>query len=318
MSLPTNTFPTYDAIGNREDLADKIYRVEQMDTPFFSGIETGKATAINHEWQTQALRAAAQNAVVEGSDAITNARTATVRLGNYCQIADEVARVAGSQEAVDHAGRESELAYQEMLAGLELKRDIEYILVGLNTAKVAGDSGTARKTASLLSWVGTNDDVGATGASPTTLDGAATRGDGTQRAFTEARLKTVLQLIWASGGKPGTVMLGGFNKQVMSTFTGRGTPMEDTKSKKIVASVSAYESDFGQTLKVIANPQQRARDAWVLQMDMWKLCYLTGRKFVSKPLARTGDSERRQIITEFALEASNEKSSGLVADLTTS
>jgi hypothetical protein len=318
MALPTNTFPTYDAVGNREDLADKIYRVEQMDTPFVSGIDTGSATAVLHEWQTQALRAAAQNANLEGDDAVTNARTATVRLGNYAQIADEVARVTGTQQSVEHAGRDDEMAYQEMLAGLELKRDIEYILVGLNTAKVAGGSGTARKTASLLSWVGTNDDLGATGASPTTLDGAATRGDGTQRAFTEARLKTVLQLIWASGGKPDTIMLGGFNKQVMSTFTGRGTPTEDTKSKKIVASVSAYESDFGRTLKVIANPQQRARDGWVLQMDMWKLCYLPGRKFVSKPLARTGDSERRQIITEFALEACNEKSSGLVADLTTS
>jgi hypothetical protein len=318
MSLPTNTFPTYDAIGNREDLADKIYRVEQMDTPFISAVEVGSATAVNHEWQTQALRAAAQNAVVEGSDAVTNARTPSVRLGNYCQIADEVARVSGTQQAVEHAGRDDEMAYQEMLAGLELKRDMEYILVGLNTAKVAGDAGTARKAASLLSWVGTNDDLGATGASPTTLDGAATRGDGTQRAFTEARLKTVLKAIWSSGGKPDTIMTGGFNKQVFSTFTGRGTPMEDTKSKKIVASVSAYESDFGKTLKVVANPQQRERDVWVLQMDMWKVCYLPGRKFVSKPLARTGDSERRQVITEFTLEACNEKSSGLVADLTTS
>lgn len=49
MALPTNAFPTYDAIGNREDLIDKIYRIDPTDTPFYSGVDTGKATAVNHE-----------------------------------------------------------------------------------------------------------------------------------------------------------------------------------------------------------------------------------------------------------------------------
>jgi hypothetical protein len=109
--------------------------------------------------------------------------------------------------------------------------------------------------------------------------------------------------------------VGGFNKQAFSTFTGRATPTEDTKSKKITAAVSAYESDFG-TLKVVANRFQRSRDALVLQMDMWKFCTL--RDFFTKELAKTGDSDRKQIIVEYSLESCNEKASGLVADLTTS
>jgi hypothetical protein len=52
---------------------------------------------------------------------------------------------------------------------------------------------------------------------------------------------------------------GAFNKQVFSTFTGRSSPIEETKAKKITASVSAYESDFG-VLKVKANRFQRSRD----------------------------------------------------------
>lgn len=319
MALPTNTFTTYDAIGNREDLSDDIYKISPTDTPFFSGIEKTKASAVNHEWQTQELAAASgSNAVLEGDDATTDATTVTVRRGNICQISDKVARVTGTQQAVEHAGRDDELAYQEMLKGAELKRDLETILVGTNQAKDAGNSTTARKTASVLSWVGTNDSLGAGGgASPSALDGTATRTDGTQRAFTEALLKTVLQLCWAEGGKPDTIMVGGFNKQVMSTFTGRATPMEDTKSKKIVASVDAYESDFG-TVKVVPNRFSRSRDAWVLQMDMWKLAHLNGRKMLSVPLAVTGDSRRKQIITEYSLQSCNEKASGLVADLTTS
>ncbi len=49
MALPTNTFATYQAIGNREDLSDVIYRIDPSETPFMSGAETARATAVNHE-----------------------------------------------------------------------------------------------------------------------------------------------------------------------------------------------------------------------------------------------------------------------------
>src|SRR5713226_6000544 len=121
MALPTNTFATYEAIGNREDLSDVIYRIDPTDTPFCTAAEREKATAVAHEWQTQARAAVdTTNAQLEGDDASTNATTPTVRLGNICQISDKVARVTGTQRAVEHAGRDDELAYQEMLKGLEL------------------------------------------------------------------------------------------------------------------------------------------------------------------------------------------------------
>jgi hypothetical protein len=70
MALPANTFTTYSAVGNREDLSDVITRIDPTDTPFMTGIEKTKATAVNHEWQTQALAAAnGANASLEGDDA---------------------------------------------------------------------------------------------------------------------------------------------------------------------------------------------------------------------------------------------------------
>src|SRR5262245_1918066 len=204
MTLPTNTFATYQAVGNREDLSDTIYRIDPTETPFLSGIDREKATAVNHEWQIQALAAVAtNNAVLEGDDATTDAVTPTVRLGNLCQISDKVARVSGTQQAVQHAGRDDELEYQEMLKGLELKRDMEAIIVGTNQAKAAGDgSSNPRLLASILSWIRTNTSRGSGGLDPTVGDGTATRTDGTQRAFTEAQLKAVLQSAWNNGGKP--------------------------------------------------------------------------------------------------------------------
>src|SRR5947208_12138583 len=87
MSLPTNTVTTYSAVGNREDLSDMIYRIDPTDTPFMSGVDKEKATAVNHEWQTQALaQPSTTNAQLEGDDPSANPLTATVRLGNLCQI----------------------------------------------------------------------------------------------------------------------------------------------------------------------------------------------------------------------------------------
>lgn len=317
MALPTDTFTTYLAKGNREDIVDIIYRVDPTDTPFVSAVEREKATAVTHEWQTQALASRdTSNAVLEGDDATTDARTATVRLANICQISDKVARVTGTQRKVVHAGRGDELDYQAMLAGLELKLDMDAILCGTNQAKNAGNAATARVTASYLSWVKTNTSKGGgSGADPSAADGTGTRTDGTQRPFTEAQLKTVLQSIWTNGGKPDIVMLGGFNKQVASSFTGRSTAFEEAPSKKITAAVDTYESDFGK-LKFVPSRQVRTRDCLVMQSDMFAIAFL--RNMVELDLAKTGDSDRRQVLSEYALTARNEKSSGGVFDLTTS
>jgi hypothetical protein len=320
MALPASTFTTYQAVGNREDLSDVVYRIDPTDTPFMSGAEKEKATAVNHEWQTQALAAPnPANAQLEGDDPTTNVTTPTVRLGNLCQISYKVAQVSGTQQAVDHAGRDNELAYQELLKGLELRRDLETILVGTNQSKVSGNSTTPRQTASILSWIASNTSMSTSGspANPSPVDGTSTRTDGTPIAFTEARLKSVLSSIWTNGGKPSVILTGAFNKQVFSTFTGRATAIEEAQSKKIVASVDAYESDFGK-LKVVANRFQRSRDVLVLEMDKWAVAYLNGRNVISIPLAKTGDSDRRQILAEYALVARAEKSSGGVFDNTSS
>jgi hypothetical protein len=320
MALPTNTFATYEAIGNREDLSDVIYRIDPTETPFLSGIEKEKAAAVNHEWQTQALAAAStSNQQLEGDDVTADAATPTARLGNICQISRKTPRVTGTQRAVEHAGRDDEMAYQEMLKGLELKRDMEASLCGSNVAKATGSDTVVRKAATVLSWIKTNTSKGVAGgaADPATADGAGTRTDGTQILFTEIRLKTVLQSAWTNGGKPDTIMTGGFNKQVFSTFTGRSSPIEESVKKKITASVTAYESDFG-VLSIMANRFQRTRDVLVLQMDMWAAAYLNGRRFVSFPIAKTGDSDIKEILSEYTLVARNEKSSGGVFDNTTS
>ena len=316
MAVDAATFLSYSAIGNREDLSDVIYNIDPTETPFISGIAKIGTKATFYEWQTQALAAAnSTNSVLEGDDAITDTATPTVRLGNYHQISDKVARVSGTQRSVDHAGRDDELDYQVTLKGKELKNDMETILLA-NQGRSAGAPGTPRGVGAVLSYIYTNTSKGTNGSDPSSAQlGVSTRTDGSMRAFTEAQLKAVLQSAWDAGGDPDVIMVGGFNKQQFSTFTGRSTPMEQATSKKIVATVEVYESDFGR-LKVIPNRRMRARDVLVLQMDKWALGTLPGRNMVSEVIAKTGDSDRKQLLSEYTLEARAPKANGGVFDVT--
>ena len=312
MAQPTNTFDTYDSVGEREDLSDVIYSISPTDTPFLSSAAKTKATAVLHEWQTDALAAAVtNNAVIEGDEATLDASTATVRLSNSCQIMDKTVVITGTQESVDKAGRASELAYQIAKKAKELKRDMEANLTG-SIAEVTGSATAARKMGTLGAWVITNDDKASDGTTGAGI-GNTKRTDGTARAFTEASLKTVIKSVWNAGGDPSMVMVGPFNKQKLSGFTGNSTRFDAGADATLYTSVDVYASDFGQ-LQVVPNRFSRDRDAYVLDMDYWGVAFL--RDFSMHELAKTGDSEKRQLLVEATLESRNEGASGLVADLT--
>jgi hypothetical protein len=314
MAQPSQTFDTYDSIGEREDLSDVIYNISPTDTPFLSSASKTQATAVLHEWQTDSLAAASStNAVIEGDEATANAITATTRLSNSSQILDKVVTITGTQEAVDKAGRASEIAYQIAKAAKELKRDLESSLTA-NNAEVTGGSSTAREMGGLGAWVITNDVFGSGGASGNGI-GDTARTDGTQRVFTETQLKSVIKSVWNAGGNPQIIMVGPFNKQKLSGFTGNSTRFDAGADATLYTSVDVYASDFGQT-QVIPNRFSRDRDAWVLDMDYWGVAFL--RDFSLHELAKTGDTEKRQLLVECTLESRNEAASGLIADLTTS
>jgi hypothetical protein len=178
--------------------------------------------------------------VLEGDDATDDAATATTRLGNTCQISDKVPRVSGTQEAVLKAGRGSEMEYQIAKRAKELKRDMETILLG-NVAENSGNETTARLLGTIDSWYNTNTSAG-TGGSSGSL-GETARTDGTQRTLTEALLKTVIKSTWDAGGDPDCIMVGSFNKQKISGFTGNATREVNAADKQLFAAIDIYDSD---------------------------------------------------------------------------
>lgn len=315
MAIVANTFQTYAAIGNREDLSDIIYNISPTDTPFMSSIGKEKASGTLHEWQTDALAGAATNAQVEGDEITFLQVNPTVRINNQTQISRKSVIVSGTQDTVNSAGRNNELAYQISKSSKELKRDMEVVLTN-NQSKGAGGAAAARTLAGLPSWIQANTSKAANGANGA-VGGVDTPGilrtDGTQRAFTEAQLKDVVKQCWDNGGDPSMIMLGSFNKQKLSGFTGGSTKMTSAEDKRLVAAIDIYESDFG-SMTVVPNRFSRNRDCFVLSPDMWCVAYL--RDFKLMDLAVTGDAQKKAMLAEYTLVSKNEKASGAVFDLT--
>lgn len=306
MAAPSGTFLTTAAIGNREDLTDVIYRISPTQTPVLNLASKAKATNTLHEWQVQELASAADNAQAEGDDASNKTVTPTVRLNNRTQISTKTVQVSGSQQNMNPAGRKDELAYQMSLASAELKRDMEK---GLTQNDVLATS--PRKSRGLRGWVVDNFSkaADATLASYTNNTGYTA---GTTRAFTETLMKSVLQQCYTNGGEPDVIMMPPAIKQVFSTFSGNSTRFDKSEDAKLYAAIDFYYGDFG-TLEAVPNRFMASSDVYLLQTDKLAVAYL--RPFQTTELAKTGDSERRMIVVEYAMECRAPKAHGAVYDL---
>ena len=268
MAQPTNTYDSYDQVGIREDLADVIYKISPEETPFFSKCKKGKASNTYHEWQTDALRPSGDNAHVEGDDTSASDRSATVRLGNYTQIVKDAARISGTDEGLNKAGRGKEMAYQVAKIGKELRLDIERAFF-LNNAREAGSSSTPREFAGIPAWLTTSTDAGGSGSDPTG-DGSDAHVDGTQRALTQDMLNNALQSAWEAGGKPDCLYAGSHNVTAMAGFTGSNNQRNTVNKNELSYAVDVYMTSFG-TVEVVPSREMRGRDMLALQSDMWSI-----------------------------------------------
>ena len=318
MAQPANTFDSYDVKGIREDLENVIYDISPEETPFYSSLKKVKASNTYHEWQTDSLRSSAANAHIEGDDTAGEARVATTRLGNRTQIFKNAVIIPDTDEGLDKAGRAAEMAYQVLKIAKEQKLDIEKALFDNNKYEV-GTATAARELAGCGAYVKTNvSNIGTSGANPTGSEpGNTARTDGTQTVFTQADFDTVMESIWTNGGNPDTVYLSAFQMNKALGFTGYNNQRShiEATSKTVVKAVDIYVTPWG-TVEFTPSRENRGRDVWIMDSEMWACGVLRPTK--NTELAKTGDSTKRQVLTELTLISKNEKASGLVADCTTS
>ncbi len=319
MTVPAQTVQTFAMEGIREDLSDTITNIAPYETPCYSMARKGKTKSRTPEWQRDKYRDAdGDNKTVEGSDVEGDATGQPERLKNVVQLVDETVVVSTTAQAVDTAGRKSEMGYQVAKASKALKTDVETRMTG-NYASVLGAANTPGEMGGAEAWIETNVDIAGDGAvggfNPGTgLIEAAT--DGTQRDIAEDQLKTVVAKCWARGGEPSVIMVGGSNKQAISSnFGGIATQYREnqgTKRATILGAADIYISDFGEH-KVIPNRFQRDRTALVLTPSTWEMKFLQPWK--TEPLAKTGHNIKRLLSAELSCCVTEERANGKISDL---
>ena len=318
MAQPANSFDSYDAVGLRESLEDIIYNISPEETPFLTKCAKVKATNTLVEWQTDTLRSSTTNAHIEGDATTAEARTATTRLGARTQIFKNAVVVPDTDEGLSKAGRNREIAFHTLKIAKEQKLDIERALFD-NNATVAGNSTTARELAGAPAWLVTNVNFqsGNSGANPNGTGSNARTDDGTPTAFSQTKFDAVMQSIWEEGGTPGTCYLSAFQMNKALSFAGNNNQRANVVAadERVVNSLSIYITPWGQ-VAFQPSRQNRSRDVFIMQDDMWAVATLRPTKNVA--LAKTGDNTTRQITTELTLLCKNEKASGIIADNTTS
>ena len=323
--MPTNMLQTYTVVGIKEDVDDKIYRVDPEETPFISSIGRRKVENTSPEWQRESLRAPAANAKVEGLDATYSAQPQPERLSNRTQIISDTMSITGTTEAVSKYGRDKEVARLKANKMVELKKDVEWAAIG-NGAWVAGAAAVARQMRGLYGWVATNNELGVAGtpAAPVIATNTAPVA-GTLRALTEAVFKSLILKVYNSGGKAEIFMVKPTHKQVVSGFTGNVTRFNDVSSKavRLQTSFSVYGHDFGET-KVVPNRVMGqgvsatdpglANTGYVYDPAQCQIGVL--RPFQATQLAKVGDAENHLILTECTLIVKEEKALGAYRDIT--
>ncbi|XUY25851.1 SU10 major capsid protein [Agrobacterium sp. rho-8.1] len=295
----------------KEDLGDVISRITPEKTPFYTEIGKTTAKAQNHDFLNRELappvvNAASENALFGAADG-----TGPERLTNYTQIFTKVAGVSGTLEAVDSAGYKSAIADQISIKTAELKRDIEFALVGPS----ASVGGSTRRLAGAEAWISTNADHGAGGSTPgyaNQLVGSVTAG--TTRPLTEDMFNGMMHDIWEQGGDPTKVLVPGSLKQAISNFTGGATKYQDmNKTATIYGSVDVVVSNFG-THMIIPHHFMSKTTVIAFDPSLWSVATL--RKMTKTELPKTKDSIEYSLLTELTLVAKNERGNGKIADVT--
>lgn len=324
MAIPVNLWQKSNAgfRGNREDLLEKIFNTSPTETPITSAIGRTTATSDFHEWQTDILAAAnPSNRMIEGDDATLDVQVGTSRLANHLQTFNGAIGVSRRAQIIKKAGRATELAYLKGKKMLELKRNIEAMVLSPTQVAIAATAAVAGQSGGLGVQCVSAPLHGGAGATAAWTAGAPTVAvtAGTNRTFTRALLDTACQNIYINSGSfAEMVVLSPSHKVLFSAFTSIAANRMEVNGKKtqgtVVAGADVYMSDFG-SLTVLPHYLLANTDtAYVLNTDFLDLAFLDG--FQTSDLAKTGDSERILITADCALTVRAPTAQSKIANLT--
>jgi Family of unknown function (DUF5309) len=285
---------TYQDSARREDLLDVLGDVSPDETPLLTLFGTSSVSNTLHEWlKYNVSRPTTVTAIAEGADATFGDLTQPSRTNNITQIITYPIQVSRTERRVNVAAMGDPYAFQKADGLRQEKMRMEYAI--LNAVKASGSSGNARQMNGVDAFI---------------TSVVTARSSGT--SFSETELNDMAADAWKAvrQDKVFDMVLCTIKiKQAIAGFNGNSTRYIDASERRLVREILVYESAVGPH-RIMQHRDVRdsagSTTVYGLKEDMHKVAYLDKPFF--DELAKLGDADRGQWVTEFTLENYEEKS----------
>lgn len=285
MAMLSGALQTYNDTVRREDLMDVLVDVSPDQNYIQSFAKVGTASQTLHEWgEDYIARNTTNSATIEGDEASFSALTQPTRKNNICQIIKQTFAVSETERTVNKLSPKDAFVYQQGKAMKTWKNQFEFAL--LRGTKASGSSGVAREMDGIRNTIVT--------------DGLYTlRVSGT--SLSEVELNDVIVSSWNVTDEYvfDLILTTASKKRDISKFTAGNTRNISAEDKRLVNSISIYESDFG-VHEVRAHKDVLAADLMGIKKSQITIAYLRKPKMVE--LGLSGDSAKGMIIGEATVE----------------
>lgn len=288
---------TYDDTSRREDLLSILKDVSPV-TDNYLVTNLGSSVAMNtfHEWLVDNIaRPTSITFANEGADPTYTTLAQPTRSNNICAIITRPVQVTGTERAVRVGLPGDPMDYQKTKALKRMKGDMEFAL--WNGTVASGASGTARGMNGINGVISTN---------------LTARSSGTSMSTTE--LEDILNDVWTqvgSGDVADHIFCPMGIKRKIAGFTTRVTPFVNS-GDTVYANIAVYESSSG-PVKIVPHKDvinsTGSTHVFALNLDTFKMAFLTGRDPQWTDLAQTGDAQNGQYLAEMTLESRAQRAS---------
>ncbi len=274
----------------KESVLDLITQISPTENYFVSNLQRATGNDEFHIVPRDTLRTPSLVNQIEGADATYDGNDPTTLL-NMMHIIPVGFEVTDSEAAVDRYGSpEDRIAYETEKALKDWSDFAEFALV--RSTIITGTGSAARQMRGLKSSL----------SIVTAQSGVS---------LSETILNNYLQNVWLQGANVDLVAVPIQLKRRISGFNGNGaTKFFNQEDKRLVTPIEIYESDASnKPVKLIAHRYVTVSgdtnfDIVGVETDHFATAWLREPKV--RTLAKTGDSEKRQIVGEFTLEARNQ------------
>lgn len=285
MAQLTGVNQTYMDATRREDLLDKIADVSPDKNYLSTVLKKTSASQTLHEWGNYyQSRPTSNTAEVEGDEDTFSDLTQPSRKSNICQIVKEKFAVSGTQIAVDKISPKDAYARELGWAMTRFKMKQEYAI--LRGTKASGSSGVGREMHGIRNFV-VDEGKYTSRASGTTLS--------------ETEFNDMVGDSWSvtDDSVVDLILTTGIKKRDISKFTAGNTKNISADDKRLVNTISVYESDYG-IHEIRAHKDIPASEVLGVKKDNLAIAYLRNPKH--EPLGLTGDNKKGHIIGELCPE----------------